>query len=70
VGRVNAFLVGAPGSFTVTTLTTPQNLGVGQFEMVFEPHKKCYPRTTFSYQGEFGSMYQSHMGSIELNWSF
>ncbi len=70
VGRVNAFLVGAPGSFTVETLTTPQNLGVAELELTFQPHKHRYPCTTVAYQGEFGSMYQSHIVSLELAWSF
>ncbi len=70
VGRVNAFLVGAPGSFTVETLTTTQNLGVGQLEFIFEPHKRSLPTTTLEYQGEFGSMYQSHLVSLELTWNF
>ncbi len=70
VGRVNAFLVGAPGSFTVETLTTTQNLGVAELEFIFQPHKKRYPTTTLTYQGEFGSMYQSHLMSLELSWNF
>ncbi len=70
VGRVNAFLVGAPGSFTVETLTTTQNLGVAEIEFIFQPHKCSLPRTTLEYQGEFGTMYQSHIVSLELAWSF
>ncbi|MBP7075279.1 MAG: autotransporter outer membrane beta-barrel domain-containing protein, partial [Rhabdochlamydiaceae bacterium] len=70
VGKVNAFLVGAPGSFTVETLTTTQNLGVAELEFIFQPHKRRYPTTSLAYQGEFGSMYQSHLVSLELNWNF
>ncbi len=70
VGRVNAFLVGAPGSFTVETLTDTQNLGVAELEFVFQPHNDSLPRTTLEYQGEFGVMYQSHLVSLELTWSF
>ncbi len=70
VGRVNAFLVGAPGSFTVETLTDTQNLGVAELEFVFQPIDSSLPRTTLEYQGEFGKMYQSHLVSLELTWSF
>lgn len=70
VGTMNAFLVGSPGSFTVETLTAPQNLGVGQFELEVQPVNPKYPTSSIRYQGEFGSRFQSHMGSIELNWTF
>ncbi len=70
VGRVNAFLVGAPGSFTVETLTKTQNLAVAELELVFQPHNGSLPRTTLEYQGEFGVMYRSHLVSLELTWSF
>jgi hypothetical protein len=69
-GKVNAFLVGSPGTFTVTTLTSDQNLGVGEFAMVFAPHNARYPTGTIFYQGEFGSKYQSHQVALELAWSF
>ncbi len=70
VGRVNAFLVGAPGSFTVETLTKTQNLAVAELELVFQPHNGSFPRTTLEYQGEFGVMYRSHLVSLELTWDF
>ncbi len=70
VGRVNAFLVGSPGSFTVATLTTPQNLGVGEFAMIFEPACQQYPYGSITYQGEFGSSSQSHQVGLELAWNF
>ena len=69
-GNVNAFLVGSPGSFTVTTLTSPQNLGVAEFAMIFAPHSSGYPTGTIFYQGEFGVQYQSHQVAIELAWNF
>lgn len=69
-GKVNAFLVGFPGSFTVETLQSAQNLGVGQFSMIFTPAKGCLPTTSLSYQGEYGSKYQSHQGMLELAWVF
>ena len=69
-GRMNTFLVGSPGSFTVSTLTSNQNLGVGEFAMIFSPQKLGYPTTTIFYQGEFGSKYQSHQVALELAWDF
>ena len=70
VGRVNASIVGAPGSFTVETLTTTQNLGVAELELLFEPKDPKYPTGSIGYQGEFGEMYQSHVVSLAINWSF
>lgn len=69
-GKVNAFLVGSPGSFTVETLSSAQNLGVAQLAMSFDPLNACYPTSTIFYQGEFGSEYQSHQFNIELAWQF
>lgn len=69
-GKVNAFLVGSPGAFTVETLTSAQNLGVAQLAMTFDPVNGRYPTTTLFYQGEFGSRYQSHQLNIELAWRF
>ena len=68
-GRLNAFLVGAPSTFTVSTLTGAQNLGVIEFETLFTPLNQKYPYGTISYQGEFGSSYQTHqaMATIGLN---
>ena len=69
-GKVNAFLVGSPGTFTVTTLTGSQNLGVAEFAMIFAPHASGYPTGTIFYQGEFGSKYQSHQVALEVAWRF
>lgn len=70
VGTVHAFLVGAPGSFTVETLTTPQNLCVAELQMIFEPNDPGYPSGSIDYQLEYGSMYQSHVVSLNMNWNF
>jgi outer membrane autotransporter protein len=70
VGTVNSFLVGSPGSFTVETLTTTQNLGVAEMELLFEPLNPRYPYGAIAYQGEFGKMYQSHQITLEASWSF
>ncbi|HEY5235858.1 MAG TPA: autotransporter outer membrane beta-barrel domain-containing protein, partial [Rhabdochlamydiaceae bacterium] len=70
MGKVNAFLVGSPGSFTVETLTSAQNLGVGEFAMIFAPNNSSYPTGTIFYQGEFGVGFQSHQVALELAWNF
>ncbi|MBX7067450.1 MAG: autotransporter domain-containing protein [Parachlamydiales bacterium] len=69
-GRINAFLVGSPGSFTVETLSSAQNLGLAQLAMSFDPENASYPKTTFFYQGEFGERYYSNQFNIELAWQF
>jgi hypothetical protein len=69
-GSVTAFLTGSPGSFTVETLTGTQNLGVGQFELIFNPTKRKLPRLALGYQGEFGSKFQSHQVLLSLEKTF
>jgi uncharacterized protein with beta-barrel porin domain len=69
-GVITAFLVGSPGSFIVSTLTGAQNLGAVEFETLFTPSNKKYPYGTISYQGEFGSRYQSHQGMITIGMDF
>lgn len=69
-GKVRAFLVGSPGSFTVETLTNAQNLGVAQLLFTFAHMKPSLPITTVFYQGEFGSGYKSHQVNLELAWNF
>lgn len=69
-GVISAYLVGSAGSFTVTTLTGAQNLGVCEFEALFVPENQNYPYATLSYQGEFGSRYQSHQGMASLGLDF
>ena len=70
VGRMTAFLVGSPGSFTVETLTQLQNLGVVEAALIFEPVDQSYPYGSLSYQGEFCPSYQSHQISGEVSWDF
>jgi len=69
-GKVKAFLVGAPGSFTVETLSSSVNLGVAQLAMSFAPLYSHFPATTIFYQGEFSAKYQSHQINLELAWQF
>jgi len=69
-GKVNAFIVGSTGSFTVETLTTAQNLAVVQLSMAVAPLQANYPITTIFYQGEYGGSYRSHQINLELGWKF
>ena len=69
-GKVNAFLVGSPGSFTVETLSSAQNLAVAELAMSCDPVNTRYPTSTLFYQGQFGSQYQSHQLNVELAWQF
>ena len=70
VGKVHAFLVGSPNAFTVETLSSNQNLGVAEFEMVFAPCNTRYPTSTIFWQGEFGSKFQSQQVSLEFSWNY
>lgn len=69
-GRITAFLVGSPGSFTVDTLTGAQNLGVIEVSMLALFKNPKAPYLDLRYQGEFGSHYQSHQGMLELGKNF
>jgi len=69
-GRLSAFLIGSPGSFTVTTLTGAQNLGVFEFSMLYLSSNSKIPYLDLHYQGEFGSNYQSHQGILEIGKEF
>jgi hypothetical protein len=69
-GSITAFLLGSPGSFTVTTLSGAQNLGVAEFSMLFIWNNPNAPYLDIRYQGEFGSSYQSHQGVIEIGKDF
>lgn len=69
-GTLNAFLIGSPGFFQVTTLDGAQNLGVGALEFDFVPYCKKFPYGTISYQGQFGSRYQSHEGMITISMDY
>lgn len=70
VGTVNAFLIGSPGFFTVETLNSAHNLGAFELSFIFESHNPKYPYGSLSYQGEFGSSFQSHQLIGEVSWDF
>ena len=69
-GVLDAFLIGSPGFFTVSTLVGAQNLGVGEFGVFFSPKNPKTPYGNFFYQGEFGSHYQAHQVSTTIGWDF
>jgi len=69
-GKVQGFLVGSPGAFTLETLTSAQHLGVVQFLMSAAPFNGNYPTSTIFYQGEFNPTYQSHQLNLEFAWNF
>ena len=69
-GVIRAFLVGSAGSFVVSTLTGAQNLGAVEFETLLVPVNKRRPYGSISYQGEFGSRYQSHQGMVTIGMDF
>ncbi len=69
-GTLTAFLVGSSGTFVVSTLSGAQNLGVVELESLLAPRNKKYPYGTISYQGEFGSRYQSHQGMVTIGMDF
>lgn len=69
-GKVKAFLVGSPGSFTVETLSAMQNIGVGEFALIFASENPTSPYACLAYQGEFSPLYQSHQVLFEMNWNF
>lgn len=69
-GTITSFLLGSSGSFTVTTLSGAQNLGIAEFEALFTPENKKYPYGSISYQGELGSKYQSHQAIVSIGMDF
>ena len=69
-GTISAFLVGSPNSFTVSTLTGAQNLGVAELNVLFDPRNKAYPYASLSGHVELGGEYQSYQGMIELGKKF
>jgi uncharacterized protein with beta-barrel porin domain len=70
MGNGRFFVVGSPDTFTVETLSTPQNLGGIELSFLFESNKPCKPYTFIDYKGEFGSMYQLHLLVLTCGWNF
>lgn len=64
---VTASLLTNPGStFSVSTLTGAQNLGVAELEIWILPHNHRYPYGSISYEGQFGASYQANSGLLRL----
>jgi hypothetical protein len=68
-GKINAFLIGSPGSFTVSTLTTAQNLGVGEVEALFKPKNTNF-YASLAFHTEIGSKYQAYQGMVRIDKDF
>lgn len=69
-GNEVASLVGSPGSFKTSTLDVAQNLGVGEFEIIYNPNQDRLPKCTLGYQGEFGSISQAHQVFLTIKMLF
>jgi outer membrane autotransporter protein len=72
MGSVTAFITGAPGSFTVDTLSGDQNLGCAEIEFLYDPDNKSRPYISVSYQGEttFTGAYYSHLVMASMGKEF
>ncbi len=69
--RANVFFVGSASTFGIEVFSNKtQNLGAVQFNAQFIPCKKKYPYGSLNYQGEFGSIFQSHLISAEIGKNF
>jgi hypothetical protein len=69
-GAITAYLVGSPGSFTVSTLTGAVNLGAFEFSMLSLPANRKMPYLDIRYQGEFGMNYLSQQVIVEIGKCF
>lgn len=65
-GKITAFLVGSPETFSVSTLTGAQNLGVLEFSVLYYRASGTY--VDMRAQGEFGSEYCSVQGMFEIGY--
>jgi len=69
-GTLNASFVAAPTFLTFHTLLSGQNLGVGEFSVIFQPLNRKWPFGSLRYQGQFGSKFQTHQGIVEIGKDF
>lgn len=70
-GSETAFFAGSPSTFGVEIFPgKTQNLGVVRLSSQFIPCSHHYPYGSISYQGEFGSMFQSHVLIFEIGKRF
>ena len=70
-GSESAFFAGSPSTFGIEVFPgKTQNLGVVALCAQFNPCKSRYPFGSINYQGEFGSMFQSHALIFEVGKRF
>ena len=70
-GAQSAFFVTSISSFAVETFSSEtQNLGLVGLNLEFSPWCERYPYGNLSYQGEFGSTFQSQIVAIEIGKDF
>ena len=70
LGNWKGFLLGAPGTLVLDTLSESESLGSLSFSMIFDPKRPCYPTGRMGYKGEFGADYRSHQITASTEWSF
>ncbi len=70
IGNVKGFLIGAPGTLILDTLSDSEHFGSVAFSMLFDPKRPKYPTGRLGYKGEFGSSYRSHQITASTEWSF
>jgi len=63
-------LIGLQQSFVVPGSANVQNLGVIEFTMSFQPRTTSLPTVDVSYSGQFGSIYSSQVGSVNISKDF
>lgn len=70
LGNWKGFLLGAPGTLVLDTLSDAEHFGSLAFSILFDPKKPKYPSGKLGYKGELGSSYRSHQITASTEWSF
>jgi len=65
-GTVPAFLIGSSALLSLETLKGPKSLGLGQFEIIYDPMNKKRPKCAISYLGEFSSLFRSQQITLTV----
>lgn len=64
-GNIEAEIIDIPQKFSLQSFGTAQNLGIAEVKILFIP--TCINLyATLDYQGEFGSSYQAHLGTVSF----
>jgi len=66
----SVFVVGTPSAFIVGNTAGVQNLGIVEFGMTFDPIEESLPIVAVAFQGQFGSVFRSYSGSVNLSKKF